>query len=131
MLTARQRTNKANRQLGCLLAFVAGAINVGGFLAVQRYTSHMTGVVSAIANDLVLGRAGLVLAGSPLKADRDRLVKLAAFLGRFLAGGIGGAAAFKAIGDAAVLPIVAVLVAISALHLVADSKLLLKLSAAQ
>ncbi|GAB3478562.1 hypothetical protein GCM10011496_17070 [Polaromonas eurypsychrophila] len=56
---------------------------------------------------------------------------LAAILGFFLAGGIGGAAAFKAIGYAAVLPIVAVLVAISALHLVANAKLLLKLAAGQ
>jgi uncharacterized membrane protein YoaK (UPF0700 family) len=49
--------------LGGLLAFVAGAINAGGFLAVQRYTSHMTGIVSAIADDLVLGQVALALAG--------------------------------------------------------------------
>ena len=54
-LAARERTRQRNRQLGALLAFMAGAINAGGFLAVQRYTSHMTGVVSSIADDLVLG----------------------------------------------------------------------------
>lgn len=54
-LTGRHRTRSANRRLGALLAFNAGAINAGGFLAVQRYTSHMTGVVSAVADDLVLG----------------------------------------------------------------------------
>jgi uncharacterized membrane protein YoaK (UPF0700 family) len=49
--------------LGGLLAFVAGATNAGGFLAVQRYTSHMTGIISAIADDLATGGLGLALAG--------------------------------------------------------------------
>jgi uncharacterized membrane protein YoaK (UPF0700 family) len=61
-LTGRDRTLRANRQLGCLLAFVAGAVNAGGFLAVQRYTSHMTGIVSSIADHLVLGAPWLALA---------------------------------------------------------------------
>jgi uncharacterized membrane protein YoaK (UPF0700 family) len=233
-LTGRERTRRTNRQLGCLLAFVAGAINAGGFLAVQRYTSHMTGIVSAIADDLVLGQLVLVLAGAallaafiagagttavlvnwarghgmhgefalpvifeaalllafgvlganlntlvelfvpttvlllcfimglqnaivtkisraeirtthmtgvitdlgielgrlvywnhgqrpagPVRADRDRLVVLSTILALFFAGGIAGAVSFKAIGYAAVLPIVALLVAISAGPLVAD-----------
>jgi uncharacterized membrane protein YoaK (UPF0700 family) len=62
-LTGRVRTREANRQLGGILAFVAGAINAGGYLAVQRYTSHMTGIVSAIADDLATGGFGLALAG--------------------------------------------------------------------
>lgn len=62
-LTHRVRTRRANRQLGGLLAFVAGAINAGGFLAVQRYTSHMTGIISAVADDVVLGQAVLAMAG--------------------------------------------------------------------
>lgn len=62
-LTTPVRTRGANRQLGGVLAFVAGAINAGGFLAVQRYTSHMTGIVSAIADDLVLGQVLLAMAG--------------------------------------------------------------------
>jgi uncharacterized membrane protein YoaK (UPF0700 family) len=52
--------------LGAILAFVAGAINAGGFLAVGRYTSHMTGVVSSIADDLALGLFSLVGAGFAL-----------------------------------------------------------------
>lgn len=52
--------------LGVILAFVAGAMNAGGFLAVGRYTSHMTGVVSSIADDLALGLFGLVGAGLAL-----------------------------------------------------------------
>ena len=70
-LTGRERTLRANRQLGSLLAFVAGAVNAGGFLAVQRYTSHMTGIVSSIADHLVLGAPWLALAA---------LVSLAAFM---------------------------------------------------
>jgi uncharacterized membrane protein YoaK (UPF0700 family) len=50
-------------RLGAVLSFVAGATNAGGFLAVGQYTSHMTGVVSAIADNLVLGQMALVLAG--------------------------------------------------------------------
>jgi len=61
-LTGRQRSAAANRQLGCVLAFVAGAINAGGFLAIGHYTSHMTGVLSSMADNLVLGQGALVLA---------------------------------------------------------------------
>jgi uncharacterized membrane protein YoaK (UPF0700 family) len=60
-LTGRDRTPQANRQLGIALAFVAGATNAGAFLAVRQYTSHMTGLVSAMADDLVLGHMPLVL----------------------------------------------------------------------
>ena len=56
-LTAKQRSQRSNRQLGCLLAFVAGAVNAGGFLAVQKYTSHMTGIISAMADDLIMFKA--------------------------------------------------------------------------
>lgn len=62
-LVGKTRTRRANRQLGMLLAFVAGAVNAGGFLAVQRYTSHMTGVVSGVADDLSLGHLALALSG--------------------------------------------------------------------
>jgi uncharacterized membrane protein YoaK (UPF0700 family) len=58
-----QRNPKANLRLGLVLTFVAGATNAGGFLAVGRYTSHMTGIVSSMADDLVLGNITLVLAG--------------------------------------------------------------------
>ncbi len=62
-LTGHHRSQASNRQLGLALAFVAGAINAGGFLAVQQYTSHMTGIVSAMADDLALGNPVLVAAG--------------------------------------------------------------------
>lgn len=62
-LTGRERSRRSNRQLGGVLAFVAGAINAGGFLAVQRYTSHMSGIVSGMADDLAVGSVTLALAG--------------------------------------------------------------------
>lgn len=60
-LIGARRSASSNRRLGILLAFVAGAINAGGFLAVAQYTSHMTGMVSAMADNLVLGAYPLVL----------------------------------------------------------------------
>ena len=56
------RTTQANVRLGATLSFVAGAANAGGFLAVGQYTSHMTGVLSSVADYLVLGKAALALA---------------------------------------------------------------------
>lgn len=60
-LTGRHRTPSINQLLGLLLAFNAGAINAGGFLAVAMYTSHMTGFVSMVADNLVLGQLSMVL----------------------------------------------------------------------
>lgn len=62
-LTDRIRNKQNNWALGGILAFVAGAVNAGGFLAGQRYTSHMTGIISGIADDLVISEIGIVLAG--------------------------------------------------------------------
>jgi len=62
-LTARQRDPYSNRQLAGFLCFVAGAANAGGFLAVKQYTSHMSGIVSAMADELVLGDVGMALQG--------------------------------------------------------------------
>lgn len=55
-LTGKSRTTTGNRQLGWALAFIAGATNAGAFLAVRQYTSHMTGIVSSMADSLVLGQ---------------------------------------------------------------------------
>ncbi len=54
-LTSHDAGNRATRHLGPVLAFVAGAANAGAFLAVGLYTSHMTGIVSSVADNLVLG----------------------------------------------------------------------------
>ena len=60
-LAGRHRTRATNRVLGLMLAFNAGAINAGGFLVVHMYTSHMTGFLSLLADNLVLGNMALVL----------------------------------------------------------------------
>lgn len=62
-LAGKDRNANANRHLGFSLAFVAGATNAGGFLAVQQYTSHMSGIVSSIADQAALGDLPLALAG--------------------------------------------------------------------
>jgi uncharacterized membrane protein YoaK (UPF0700 family) len=62
-LTSPGRTQESNRRLGRSLAFVAGAVNAGGFLAVGQNTSHMTGIVSALADNVALGEIALVIAG--------------------------------------------------------------------
>lgn len=60
-LTATPRTRRADLHIGVILTFVAGALNAGGFLAVGQYTSHITGMVSTFADQLVLRH--FVLAG--------------------------------------------------------------------
>ncbi|HCR85681.1 MAG TPA: DUF1275 domain-containing protein [Alphaproteobacteria bacterium] len=55
-LTGKHRTRGANISLGLLLAAIAGAINAGGFLAIGQYTSHMTGMLSAVADYIALNK---------------------------------------------------------------------------
>ncbi|QCK85813.1 DUF1275 domain-containing protein [Phreatobacter aquaticus] len=62
-LTKRDRSEEADRHLAFVLTFVAGAANAGGFMAVQQYTSHMSGIVSAMADNIVLGDLSLVAGG--------------------------------------------------------------------
>jgi uncharacterized membrane protein YoaK (UPF0700 family) len=62
--TSLQRTPQTDLKLGSVLAFVAGAANAGGFLAVGQYTSHMTGIVSSVSDHLVLGQWVLAVAGA-------------------------------------------------------------------
>lgn len=61
LLSADRRDPRADRHLGYVLAFVAGAVNAGGFLAIGQYTSHMTGIVSSMADHLALGEFTLAL----------------------------------------------------------------------
>ena len=51
-LTARNRTTAANWQLASLLAFTAGVVDVSGYLALHQFTSHMSGIVAALAADV-------------------------------------------------------------------------------
>lgn len=66
--TAHRRTHATDFALGLVLAFVAGAINAGGFLAIGQYTSHMTGIVATIADDLVMGITDFVAVGMAVLA---------------------------------------------------------------
>ncbi len=63
-LTGRERSESANRHLARYLAFVAGASNAGGLLAVGQYTSHMSGIISAVADNLALGHMASVVDGA-------------------------------------------------------------------
>lgn len=60
-ISGARRTARADLHLGIVLAFVGGAVNAGGFLAIGQYTSHVTGIVSALGDHLALGEfaAGL------------------------------------------------------------------------
>lgn len=62
-LTGETRTSQSNQHLGLALTFIAGATNAGGFLAVHTYTSHMTGIVSAMADNIALGGVAMALGG--------------------------------------------------------------------
>lgn len=59
LASAHRRAEANDVVLAVVLAFVAGAVNAGGFFAVGQYTSHMTGVVSALADNLALGSAAV------------------------------------------------------------------------
>src|SRR4051812_2869770 len=58
-LTAAPRTRESDLHIGVVLTLVAGALNAGGFLAIGQYTSHMTGMVSTLADQIVLRNTAL------------------------------------------------------------------------
>lgn len=62
-VAASERTGAADTLLGMTLTFIAGAINAGGFLAIGQYTSHMSGILSSMANNLAAGSLALVAIG--------------------------------------------------------------------
>ncbi len=68
-LTSTRRSQRSNYQLGAYLAFVAGAVNAGGFMAIGQYTSHMTGIVSSIGDHFALASLLPVLGGLSMLAS--------------------------------------------------------------
>lgn len=62
-IAASERTGGADALLGAALTFIAGAVNAGGFLAVGQYTSHMSGILSSMADHLALGGLTVVALG--------------------------------------------------------------------
>lgn len=61
LLTAQRRTAPTDLALATILAFIAGSANAGGFLALGEYTSHMTGYLSQLADNIALMNLALVL----------------------------------------------------------------------
>jgi uncharacterized membrane protein YoaK (UPF0700 family) len=55
LLAAHHRSPPTDQALSCIFAFSAGAINSGGFLAIGQYTSHMTGLLASISDNLIVG----------------------------------------------------------------------------
>ena len=60
LIAAHHRHAASDRALALILAGIAGAANAGGFILLGSYTSHMTGYLSAIADNLVLQNLALV-----------------------------------------------------------------------
>ncbi|ARU06553.1 hypothetical protein CCO03_00775 [Comamonas serinivorans] len=60
-LTSRHRSASADLALGLWLAFVAGAINAGGFRVLHVYTSHMSGFASQLPYAWVVQDVRLML----------------------------------------------------------------------
>lgn len=54
----------AYRGLGYLMAFIGGAINAGGFFAVNHYTSHMSGELARIADHIFLEQWSIALSSA-------------------------------------------------------------------
>src|SRR5450830_169911 len=63
-LAGKNRTLTGNRHLAFVLSAIAGAINAGGFLVVGQFTSHMSGILSLMAEDVAVGAVGLLAAGA-------------------------------------------------------------------
>ncbi len=61
-LADHRRMAATDFALSLILAAIAGAINAGGFIAIGRYTSHMTGYVSEMADGVAV--ADWMLVGS-------------------------------------------------------------------
>jgi uncharacterized membrane protein YoaK (UPF0700 family) len=66
LISAHRRVAASDRVLATLLAGIAGAANAGGFILLGSYTSHMTGYLSQIADNLVLHN--IVLVGQSMAA---------------------------------------------------------------
>jgi uncharacterized membrane protein YoaK (UPF0700 family) len=57
----KDRSFLANATLAVALSGVAGAVNATGFFAVGTYTSHVTGNLARVGDEIAQGNAGLAL----------------------------------------------------------------------
>jgi uncharacterized membrane protein YoaK (UPF0700 family) len=53
-LVGHRRSEARDLALATVLAAIAGAANAGGFFAVGKYTSHMTGYISQLADNMAI-----------------------------------------------------------------------------
>ncbi|QCO56202.1 DUF1275 domain-containing protein [Pseudorhodobacter turbinis] len=56
-----RRSRDGDFLLGLVLATIAGAANAGGFFALGQYTSHMTGYVSTLADNIAVLNGKVIL----------------------------------------------------------------------
>jgi uncharacterized membrane protein YoaK (UPF0700 family) len=71
------REARKNIQLAAYLAAAAGFVNSGGFVLIGSFTSHVTGSIGRIANDIAEGH--------PIASVSAALLVLAFFVGAFIA----------------------------------------------
>lgn len=58
-LIATRRSSGNDLVLATILAAIAGAANAGGFFALGQYTSHMTGYLSYLADNIAIANLGI------------------------------------------------------------------------
>lgn len=63
-LVGHHRSSGSDLVLATVLAAIAGAANAGGFFALGHYTSHMTGYLSQLADNVVLLNLRLAFASA-------------------------------------------------------------------
>ena len=61
LVAKHHRAVATDRALAIILAGIAGAANAGGFILLGSYTSHMTGYLSALADNIALQNLAFVL----------------------------------------------------------------------
>ena len=71
------RTDRDNRLLAGYLACIAGLVNSSGFILIGAFTSHTTGNIGRLANDIAQGNA--------VSAVSAALLLITFFLGAFVA----------------------------------------------
>ena len=61
LIAAHRRSDFSDRILATILAAIAGCANAGGFILLGSYTSHMTGYLSQLADQVALQNLALAM----------------------------------------------------------------------
>ena len=107
-----------------LLSFIMGLQNAvasktsGGGIR----TTHMTGNITDLGMEIgkLLYWNGNLASGSPVRHDHPRMRRSAGLIGAFVLGGVAGALGFKYVGFVCVVPLAALLLALSVPPFVRD-----------